>query len=544
MSLRMREQLLAISLALSALPSVVCAQGVSVTVRLAAPDALDVSFALPAACTELPFLKNGTGAQAIRKRWLAQDDCGAASAETLKRKGPACVPLRFRVPVTSDKISGYPGGFPTGQAVYVHMSNYALGTQCGPVHYRFAAPGSIAAAGARFEGEAPAHADASALLFPARWTPEGQDLDYFDPALSAAAVAQIRHVAKTTAHVLQAAMPHAVMKRPILAATLAREPGGPNIGGSAGDVLLLSLFNWPATPGPEEQRKMNKLVAHEVSHGVQLRDAVDVYRDARLIHEGGAEFLRWTVSLREGWLTPRQAADELDDALAACMLGTGNRSWRASSQGDTAGSWLEYSCGLPAYVYALAARQGKGAAYARLDDFYQQLRAGATPDFAQAIECGASACTARVLPAILDRDGPMRTQWAAALDQTGLARPRAPTQSQTDTMMLQALAQLTMEDCGGKKSMTPTRSSVLIDTLPMCQGLRADVDVLRVEGHPVFGGALALPAMVDACASRHAVALGLKDGATLTLACRVPYQVTARMYGAEIDKIMQALARE
>lgn len=517
--------------------------GVLVTVRQAAPDALEVSYALPAACSRLPFIKNGPDAAKIRLRWEAQGDCGAAGGDTLRRSSASCPVLRFRAPATSDKVSGYPGSFPVGRAIYAHMSNYAVGTGCGQVAYRFASTGSIRTARTQFDGEAPGDADAPALLFPTRQAFDGRDADYFDPALDAAAVSQIRSVAAGTAAVLQAAMPKAAFRRPIVAATLAREPGGPNIGGSAGEVLLLSLFNWPDAPAPHYQRQMNKLVAHEMSHRFQLRDAVDGYPDARLIHEGGAEFLRWSVSLRLGWLTPQQAAEELDDALAACMLGTANRRWRAMPQQEIATNRFEYSCGLPAYVYALAARQGRGSPYARLDAFYSQLGTGATPDFAQALECGAQPCSPRVLPALLDGPAPMRESWAALLDTTGLATPRLPTRSQVNAMMLEALTALVKEDCGGRRSMTPTPDSVLFESLPGCRRLRADAEVVQVEGKPVFGGDLALPAMVAACASRQAVTLGLRTGASLELACARPYQMTGRMYAADIGKIMEALAR-
>jgi hypothetical protein len=537
----MRRLLPAISLALTTVPA--WADGVSVTVSLAAPDALEVSYELPAACRQLPFLKDGPDAQTIRSRWQPLSDCGSAGGDTLTRSAASCPQLRFRVPATTDKVSGYPGSFPAGQAIYAHMSNYAVGPQCGPVRYRYAAPGSIETARTRFEQDAPADGDAPALLFPARLAADRKDLDYFDPALSTVAVGQIRTVADGTASFLQAAMPKAVFKRPIIAATLAVEPGGPNIGGNAGDLLLLSLFNWPQQPAPQYQRLMNKLVAHEMSHRFQLRDAVEVYPDARLINEGGAEFLRWTISLRQGWLTPQQAAQELDDALADCMLGTGSRSWRELSQREIGGAHLEYTCGLPAYVYAMAARQGKGTPYARMDEFYQQLRNGAQPDFAQAMECGPAPCTPRVLPAILGQGRPMREQWAAVLAQTGLATPRAPTQSQTDAMMLQAVTQLVREDCGGKRSMTPTPETILVYTLPSCASVRADIEVVQVEGLPLFGGSAALPAIVDACAKRHSVQLGLKQGARLDVACRAPYEVTRHMYAADMDKITRALAR-
>lgn len=517
------------------------AANVHVTVRLAAPDALEVSYQLPPSCTQLPFLKNGHAAAQIRSHWQPAGDCGQANGDTLSRGAQSCKAPVFRVPATSNKVSGYPGSFPTGEGIYAHMSNYAVGEGCGAVSYSFAAPGTILTGLTRHEGTAPAHADAQAMLFPRRMPKPGASLDYYDPRIPAATVAQLRDRADRTAAWLHKRMPGAQFKRPLIAATLAQEPGGPNIGGNAGDLLHLALFNWPAEPSRENLLNADKLVTHEMSHRFQMRDAVDEYPDARLIHEGGGEFLRWLVSLHHGWLTPQEAATQLDDALAACVLATGDRRWRDLSAEEIGGRHLEYECGLPAYVYALAARQGKDDALMRIDGFYRQLRKGGKPDFAQAMECGSQACTPRVLPAVLAGTGPMREQWAGMLDATGLASPMAPTQRQTDAMMLQALTKLVREDCQGKRSMTPTAASVLVDTLPSCATLRQDVEVVQVEGLPLFGGEQALPAALHACAARQQVALGMKDGTAQILPCRSPYQPVARMYAADIGKIMRAL---
>jgi hypothetical protein len=517
------------------------AEQVHVTVRLAAPDALEVSYELPATCTKLAFLKTGAGAAEIRSHWQAAGDCGTAGGDALARAANSCKTLAFRVPATTNKVEGYPGSFPTGEGIYAHMSNYAVGDACGAVSYRYTGPGTILTGMARHEDSAPAHADAPALLFPARLPKAGTSLDYYDPALPPATVAQLRERAERTAAWLNNRMPAAQFRRPIIAATLAKEPGGPNIGGNAGDMLHLALFNWPAAPSPEESRLANKLVAHEMSHRFQIRDAVDIYDDSRLINEGIGEFLRWLVSVHEGWLTPQEAAGELDDALAACMLIADDRRWRAISAAEIGGTRLEYECGLPAFVYALAARQGKGDAVARIDDFYRQLRKGAKPDLAQAIECGSQACKPTVLPAVLDGAGAMRDEWSRVLDESGLARPVAPTQRQTDAMMLRALTKLVREDCKGKRSMTPTSASALVDTLPSCATLRKDIEVVQVEGRPLFGGMQALPAMTQACSTRHEVRLGLKDGATLAIPCSAPYQTATRMYAADIGKIMRAL---
>jgi hypothetical protein len=516
--------------------------GVSVAVQRTEPDALVVRFSLPAGCTRIAFLKDGPGAGTIRSRWQSLDG-GTASADALTHTAATTpVELRFRVPVTSDKVTGYPGSFPVGEAVYAHMSNYALGAQCGAVRYRFASTGTVETARASFHRDAPADDDAPALLLlHPRSAAEG--LDYLDPALSSEAAAQIGRVANETAAFLQQRMPQADFKRPIIAATLATEPGGPNIGGSAGEILLLSLFNWPAAPGSELQRKMNKLVAHEMSHRFQLRDAVEGYRDARLIHEGGAEFLRWAVSLQRGWLTPEQAGAELDDALATCMLTTRDRSWHAVTANEVAANWLEYSCGLPAYVYALAARQGPGSPFERIDGFYRQLRAGGTPDFASAMECGDEPCRPRVLSGLLSGSTPMRDQWAEILDADRLALRRPPSQTQTDAMMLQAISTLVKDDCNGDSSITPTARNVLIDEIKGCKVIRADIDVEQVEGKPVFGSRDALPAMVAACGARRTVALGLRGGRVLALPCSTPYQPAAYFYAADMQKIIQQLVK-
>ena len=98
----------AIGLAILVARTAALADGVAVTVRLAAPDALEVSYALPAGCKSLPFLKDGAGAAKIRSRWQAQDGAGIAGGDTLERAGASAKLLRFRGPATTDKNSDPP----------------------------------------------------------------------------------------------------------------------------------------------------------------------------------------------------------------------------------------------------------------------------------------------------------------------------------------------------------------------------------------------------------------------------------------------------
>lgn len=538
-------------LSLALFPMVAHAGEVKVQIKLATPDAVEVSYTLPDDCKTVPFVVNGSDGGKIRASWQAEDDCGTAGGDAISRSKDVCTALRFRVPVTASKVNGYYAtAFPMGGgAVYVHTSTYAINEACGKVSYSFMAPGSIAMAGRVYQGEVSADqqsgGDMSVLLLPGTLPPVSGPISYFDPRMSPEAVAQIREVADGTVSFLRKALPDAEFKPPILAATLASEPGGPNVGGEASDVLRLSFYNWPQQPSLKERQKMTMLVAHELSHRFQLRDAVDTYPDARLIHEGGAEFLRWLVSVQKGWLTHEEAAQNLDDELAQCMLSTDQKSWRELTPRAITGQHLEYHCGLAAYVFALAARQGHDSALKRFNDFYKDLKHAEKPDFAQALECGSDThCQARWLPLLLGNGTPMSDQWSKLFSETGLATPHAPNQSQRDAMMQNAIVKLMKDDCDGHSGITPTPDSILLDGMSVCKTFRVNAELTKIEGQPVFGSESALPTMISACTARHEVKLGMKNGDVLTVPCTTPYPTRSAFYGANIDKVLANLMRE
>lgn len=165
----MRLPFAALGLALFALHSAALAGGVTVVLRLGAPDAVEVGYEMLADCHELSFLKYGAGATQIRAKWHAQDECGTAGGDMLVGSAAACPALRFRVPVTSGKVRG-----------------------------------------SLFDDEPAGDEDAPALPFSGRRESGATNFDYFDPALSALADAQIRSLAGRSARFLHAAMPHAV----------------------------------------------------------------------------------------------------------------------------------------------------------------------------------------------------------------------------------------------------------------------------------------------------------------------------------------------
>lgn len=544
---RLVPSLLLLPLLAGVLSAGAAAPGVNVELRLAAPDALEVSYALPPGCDGLAFTKNGSDGARMRRAWQPLDACGSAGADRLARRDAGCAVLRFRVPAATEQ-AGYPAAFRLGQGLYAHLSNYAVADSCGKPRYRLAAPW-VAAGGHAYRDAADAAGEDSSvlLLASAPGTTAFGTPGYLDPRLSPAALARIRQVADGTVAYLRGALPHADFTPPMLAAGLVSAPGGPRIGGDAGDVIRLSLYNWPRDPNPEENAQLTLLVAHEFSHRFQMRDAVDAYPDARLIHEGGGEFLRWVTSVHEGWMTPAEAGADLDRALSTCMLYTDGQAWRALTPRQIGANRLEYACGLAVYAYGLAAREGPGSALARVDAFYAALKAGARPDFAQALACGtapSARCVAGRVALLLNGDGAMDTQWAALLGATGLASLAPPTQAERDAMVLRAIVKLMKDDCGGHSGSAPVPDGVVLDGMKICKTFTRDVHVAAVEGMPLTGHPGTGAAMTAACTLRHQVVLGLKDGAALAVPCAAPYPMRAAFWHADIGKLLAALARD
>lgn len=531
--------------ALLALPLCHAAE-VEVSVRLAGPDALEVRYQLPPGCERLPFSDNG----AVRASWVALDQCGKADAAALTRTDSACTALGFRVPAAATFL-GYPAAYPMGggEGIYLHTSRYAPAALCGLVRYRFEAPGSIVAGMQTLTGQAVLEGrqagDMPVLLLQEKLVLADGTVRYFDSRLSATARAQVARVADGTAAYLRKRLPDVPFAAPALAASIASAPGGPGVNGNGGDVMRLIFFNWPEQPGADEQHKMTLLVAHEMSHRFQLRDAVDHYPAGRLIHEGGAEFLRWMASIDNGWMTRAQAAQNLDDELARCMVQVDRRSWGELPQRFIGGNTLEYACGLPAFVYALAARQGDGTVWSRIGAFYSALRLGRQPDFSHSLECGANpSCQPRWLLALTGTQGAMADHWRKLFEETGLARPREPGPRTRKNVLLKAVGQLMEDDCGGHKGIMDTPDGILLFGRGECKTLKTSVELRRAEGHPLNGGAAAMPAMTAACAARRTVQFELKDGATLQLPCQRLYRAPDVFYGVDIDKVLARLGAD
>lgn len=552
--MRHRQLLAACFLAVPAMANA----DVEVNIKYLHSQALEVSYQIPSACPSLAFKKKGSDAAKIRSTWQPLDACGKADGQQLSNQEAqqaqqaTCTQLRFQVPVSADKVRGYPAAFPVADAIYVHTSNFAVESGCGKVSYSFSAPGIAMNAQVFANHTRPTGLngeDMSVLLLPQVLKTDSNFIGYFDPALGEANISNIRKIASESIVFLHQALPRATFDMPIIAASRVLGPGGARPDGDAGDVLRLGLFNWPLQPDAETERMMTLFVSHEFSHRFQMRDATDAYADARLIHEGGAEFLRWLMAVRKGWLTHEQAADELNMALGECLLNARQSSWGNLTANQIRGGRLDYHCGLAVYVFGLAVRQGKAGPFERFDGFYDQLRQvqgqaqAPRPDFAHALECGEEpACKSKWLSRMLGKQESMQAVWVDFFQQTGFARAVDASQQQKNAMVNQVMQELMREDCG-TSSTFPQADKLGVDEVKGCKILRGGMNIIKSENLPLYSHPDTLIATIAACRQRSQVRLTIESGQQLDLPCKKIYQPVEQFYEVDMMKLLSSLNR-
>lgn len=523
---------------------------VDVNIKYLHSQALELSYQLPPACTQLVFKKHGSDAAKIRSTWQSLDACAKADGEHASSQQAVCTQLRFQVPVSVNKVRGYPAAFPVGDAIYVHTSNFAVDATCGKVNYSFSAPGIAMNAQVYADNAKAADGkggDMAALLLPKPLKLEGNFIGYFDTAMGETNIRNIRKTGDESIAFLREVLPKAKFEMPIVAISRVSGPGRARPDGDAADVMRLGFVNWPLQPDAEAERTMTLFVTHEFSHRFQMRDATDAYADARAIHEGGAEFLRWLMGVRKGWLTNAQAAEDLNMALGECLLHVRHASWGNLTADQKRGGLLDYRCGLATYIYGLAARQGKAGPFERFDGFYDKLRLARTqeslPDFAHALECGDEVgCKSQWLSRLLGKEEGMLAVWEDFFRQTGFAHPVVANQQQKNAMLNQAIQALMIEDCGSS-SVFPQADKISIDDVKGCKMLRGGMSITKAEHLPLFNHPDTLSATIAACKQRSQVSLTMESGLQLDMPCKTAYQPVELFYSVDMEKLLAHLNR-
>ena len=519
---------------------------VKATVTMRDPAAVEVSYAIPAACTALEFSKEDRppGAMAsLREDWRAADDCTALENGRIVRKQAACTTLRLRVPATTRSMDRvYPWASPIEKGLFVHTSTYAVKDTCGAVDWTFEAPGGTVVVDGVMAAERGTHAagpvaDHMPVLLiqepframqgrrvhaDARFTP--QTLQLLDATVAGAG----RQLALN-----QPGIPFAV---PFTVASPAPH-------GYRGDVpnRTVMRLTFQQAPGPEQEASVHRLVSHEMSHLLQPNDWNDAWQeDETTIHEGGAEFLRVVTSAQLGWLGRTGLKDALEDAVNSCVLAADGKPW----QGIRNRGWgpHPYHCGLAFYAIGLTAA-GTDTPLLRLRDYNRKAKQGERTDFARDIECGGTKdCSPRWLPRLAGSE-PLD---AVLLDYT---RQPGALLRVTDTWspsLVKVLAfrhvdQLMRADCGGAVSMYQEDTGPRIADGPKCGTLRTGMVVVKAEGLPLFEGGAAVKASVAACQANGRTVLGLRDGTSVTLACGTGVSLPAHLYAVDEARALALL---
>jgi hypothetical protein len=511
---------------------------VNATVTMRDPAAVEITYAIPPACTGLEFIKEERppGAMApLREDWRAADDCTALEGGRIVRRQAACTTLRLRVPATTRSVDRiYPWASPIEKGLFVHTSTYAVKDTCGAVDWAFETPGGTVVVDGVMAAERGTHA-------------AGAVADHMPVLLIQEPLRSIQgrrvhadaRFVPQTLQLLDATVAGAgrqlAQNLPGIPFTVPFTVASPAQFGFHGDVpnRTVMRLTFQQAPGPDQETSLHRLISHEMSHLLQPMDWNDAWQaDESTIHEGGAEFLRVVTSTQLGWLSRAGLKDALGDAVNGCVLAADGKPW----QGIRNRGWgpHPYQCGLAFYAIGLSAA-GTDSPLLRLRDYNRKAKQGERTDFARDIECGAAkGCTPRWLPRLAGSE-PLDAVLLDYARQPGALLRVTDTWSPALAKLLafRHIEQLMRADCGGAVSMYQEDTGPRIADGPKCGTLRTDMVVVKAEGLPLFDGGAAVKASVAACRANGRTVLGLRDGTSVTLACGTGVNLPAHVYAVD-----------
>ncbi len=520
---------------------------VNATITMRDPAAVEVSYAIPPACTALEFRKEDRppGAMAsLREDWRAADDCTALEDGRIVRKQAACTTLRLRVPATTRNVDRtFPWASPVDKGLFVHTSTYAVKDTCGAVDWTFEAPGGTvvvdgvmaAERGTHAAGPVADHMPVVLIQEPLR-AMQGRRVHAdarFAPQTLALLDATVAGSARQLAHDLPG-IPFTV---PFTVAS----PSTPH--DWRGDVpnRTVMRLTFPPAPGSAQEAILHRFIPHEMSHLLQPTDWHDAWQgeDESTVSEGGAEFLRVVTTAQLGWLDRAAFKGELEDAVNSCLLAADGKPWK--DMRNRGWGPHPYKCGLAFYAIGLSA--GTDSPLLRLRDYNRKAKLGERTDFARDIECGATKeCTPRWLPRVAGSE-PLDAVLSDYARQPGALLRVTDTWSPALVKVLafRHVEQLMRADCGGAVSMYQEDTGPRIADGPKCGTLRAGMVLARAEGLPLFEGEGAVKASVAACQANGRTVLGLRDGSSVTLACGTGVSLPAHVYAVDEARALALL---
>ncbi|MFK3737567.1 hypothetical protein [Massilia sp. TN1-12] len=522
---------------------------VTATLTMRTPDSLEIAYALPPACKALAFVNDGVKAQAavhLRSDWTPADDCTAVDFQSVRPTRASCRTLRLRVPATTraadTRVYGQaePWAQPIGGGLYAHTSAYAV-HGCGAVDWRFAAPGGTVMVDGTVAPESVTRSSSAAhgggLAAVLLHQPYRSDAPPFhaEDAVPPATRAMLAATLDESLGALRALLP-GVHLTPAYVLAVPDDAPGLRAGVANGTVLRLLV---PTQEPADLREQARELIAHETAHLAQPPHwPAPPGEDAGALREGGAEFLRLAIALRQGWLTPDAFRDALEAAVNGCAAAAGRQPWRAiEGRGKDP---LARRCGLALHVLALS-HPGPTPPLQRLQALYGKGGAQDPAGAARALECGdAAGCTPQLVTA-LRGVAPLRTVLEDEMRRSGAVLTATPAWGPqlTEAMTLHHLELLVRADCHGRAGIYPNRKAPRIGPGLRCGVLRDGMVPATAEGLPLFAGPDAIAASRAACRTRGATTIGMRDGASVTVRCGQAAGLEERVFGIDAERATQ-----
>jgi hypothetical protein len=531
-------------------------QAVTVELALLNSQVVRLSYHLPPSCPLLP-LKTPYSApvmQELRNSWKPSGPCGREQDGNIVRTDSSCSLVSFDVPVqatTADRV--YPPAFPIGGlGVYAHTGLYAPTNACGPVRWQLRSEGGAVVYQGEDRGESVLVPDSdldagymAVYLSERALTPDAKT------ALSPELPLWIRTgLGEATSQVeagYRKRFGGLAYSAPFVVASSNSATGQAHYQAevAAGNMIRYGFFNPSNEPKADDVANFRGVIAHEYGHKLQPSSFHEDSRDPdNLIHEGGAEFLRWTSMIRLGWSSDADAQTYLNTALNSCLAHVGTQPWERVA--DRAYGDVPYVCGLTLHVLLLASRRDwrETSADRVLESFYRRSQHEAI-DVGHALECGAAkGCKARWAPALLSSTQGFAGEIDALIGSTGLAKRRL-----TEPLPLPhnpagaTLMHLMNDDCGdGSRGFYNLAQGLKISDSPNCKTFHDGMLIESAEGVSLINEpAKAARGMVAQCATRHSTTLGLADGSSIEVACDALPPVAAYFYDLDIRKVLERL---
>lgn len=365
----------------------------------------------------------------IREEWKPLDDCGYIDDGVVTIQNQ-CSAASFLIPIevtTMDRV--YPTAYPFGnQGVLLHTGAIAISDECCNIIWNFdAGDGAIIIGGVNLGSKTSFNQISKNYI---AFTGVFLSSQPIEKAISVIAsdtspawlVDGVIQASSQISHYYKKTYPKLNFKSPTLFISNIQDEKQSTVQADVSSLGMIrfGFVNAQETPNDAYLMPTKHLVAHELAHLLQPNK-----KSTPVIHEGGAEFIRWMAEYKLGWQDKNAIAKQFSDALLSCLNNAGDANWSdLELNGLQLGNDI-YNCGLVIHVIALASRQNLDSAEKNIYQYYQHWKVNDDANFAQYIECGnQKSCEPKWLTDIFMSKMPFANKVDSQLNNLGIVKTK------------------------------------------------------------------------------------------------------------------------